>query len=162
MGNIREELGKSEGLVNGHFGGISTNGGVTGNFGGVNYNGNIEGNFGGINTNGGVSGNFGGVNYNGNIGENFKGNTTNGGVNGNFGGINSGNLSEINVITSGNNKSLPVKKGFWSKFKSVLFREIKVELTPYQQKIEDEVNEFLHQEVTWTKVKSLLFKEIKF
>ncbi|MBQ9658176.1 MAG: hypothetical protein IJV31_05340 [Clostridia bacterium] len=149
MGNIREELENSERLVNG-------------NFGGVNYNGEVNGNFGGINTNGRVNGNFGGVNYNGNVGGNFGGINTNGEVNGNFGGINSENLSEINVVTSGNNKSLPVKNGFWSKFKSVLFREIKVELTPYQQKIEDEVNEFLHQEVTWAKVKGLLFKEIKF
>jgi hypothetical protein len=36
-------------------------------------------------------------------------------------------------------------------------REIKVELTPYQQKVEDEVNEFLHQDVG-----KLLFKKIKF
>ena len=40
--------------------------------------------------------------------------------------------------------------------------EIKVELTPYQQKVEDEINEFLHQEVTWEKVHDLLFKEIRF
>ena len=26
---------------------------------------------------------------------------------------------------------------------------IKVELTPYQQKVEDEINEFLHQEVSF-------------
>lgn len=64
--------------------------------------------------------------------------------------------------------ALPVKTGFWSKVKSFLFqeidwnKEIKVELTPYQQKVEDEVNEFLHQEITWSKVKSFLFKEIKF
>jgi len=64
--------------------------------------------------------------------------------------------------------ALPVKTGFWSKVKAVLFqdidwnREIRVELTPYQQKVEDEVNEFLHQEITWSKVKSFLFKEIKF
>ena len=64
--------------------------------------------------------------------------------------------------------ALPVKTGFWSKVKAFLFqeidwnKEIKVELTPYQQKVEDEVNEFLHQEITWPKVKSFLFKEIKF
>jgi len=57
---------------------------------------------------------------------------------------------------------LPTKVGFWGKFKSFLFQEINVELTPYQQKVEDEVNEFLHQEITWQGVKSFLFQEIKF
>ena len=39
--------------------------------------------------------------------------------------------------------------GFWSKFKNFLFQEINVELTPYQQKVEDEINEFLHQEISF-------------
>ena len=30
------------------------------------------------------------------------------------------------------------------------------------EKVEDEVNEFLHQEVTWTKVKNFLFQEVTF
>ena len=65
-------------------------------------------------------------------------------------------------------ENLPVKQGFWSRFKALLFRdinwnkEIKVELTPYQQKVEDEVNEFLHQEITWEKVHDFLFQEISF
>ena len=58
--------------------------------------------------------------------------------------------------------NLPEKTGFWTKVKNALFYEIKVELTPYQQKVEDEVNEFLHQEVTWQGVKNFLFQEIKF
>ena len=41
-------------------------------------------------------------------------------------------------------------------------KEIKVELTPYQQKVEDEINEFLHQEITWDKVHDFLFQEISF
>lgn len=47
------------------------------------------------------------------------------------------------------------KQGLWTKVKAFLFQEIdlnapiKVELTPYQQKIEDEINEFLHQEITF-------------
>lgn len=47
------------------------------------------------------------------------------------------------------------KKGFWSKVKDFLFQEIdlnapiKVELTPYQQKVENEINEFLHQEISF-------------
>ncbi|MCI8396717.1 MAG: hypothetical protein HFJ52_03385 [Clostridia bacterium] len=57
---------------------------------------------------------------------------------------------------------LPTKVGFWSKFRNFLFQDITVELTPYQQKVEDEINEFLHQEITWTGVKNFLFQEIRF
>ena len=60
------------------------------------------------------------------------------------------------------NQSLPVKSGFWSKFKAFMLQDITVELTPYQQKVEDEINEFLHQEVTWQGVKNFLFQEIRF
>ena len=56
--------------------------------------------------------------------------------------------------------NLPEKTGFWTKVKNALFYEIKVELTPYQQKVEDEINEFLHQEITWGKVKDFLFQEV--
>ena len=59
-------------------------------------------------------------------------------------------------------ENLPTKVGFWTKFKNFWLQEIKVELTPKQQKVEDEINEFLHQEVTWEKVHDLLFKEIRF
>ena len=41
-------------------------------------------------------------------------------------------------------------------------KEIKVELTPAQQKVEDEINEFLHQEITWGKVHDFLFQEVTF
>lgn len=66
--------------------------------------------------------------------------------------------------------ALPVKQGFWSKFKAFwlqdaeefLNKEIVVELTPKQQKMEREINEFLHQEVTWQKVHDFLFQEITF
>lgn len=61
-----------------------------------------------------------------------------------------------------NQQTLPTKIGFWSKFKSFLLQDITVELTPYQQKVEDEVNDFLHQEITWQGVKNFLFQEIKF
>ena len=62
----------------------------------------------------------------------------------------------------------PVKVGFWQKFKAFWLqdidwnKEIKVELTPAQQKVEDEINEFLHQEITWEKVHDFLFQEISF
>lgn len=89
-------------------------------------------------------------------------------VSGVFGGVkvnesnaqNNVGFSEGNTVNAGAN--LPTKIGFWSKVKSVLFYDIKVELTPYQQKVEDEVNEFLHQEITWAKVKDFLFQDIKF
>lgn len=66
------------------------------------------------------------------------------------------------------NSKLPAKVGFWQKFKSFwlqdidLNKEIKVELTPKQQKVEDEINEFLHQEITWEKVHDFLFQEVSF
>ena len=47
------------------------------------------------------------------------------------------------------------KQGLWSRIRAFLFQEvdltapIKVELTPYQQKVEDEINDFLHQEVSF-------------
>ena len=41
-----------------------------------------------------------------------------------------------------------------------VFYEIKVELTPKEQKIEDDINAFLHQEVTWQSFKNFLFQEV--
>ena len=70
-------------------------------------------------------------------------------VNGVYGGVSMGE------------NALPAKTGFWSKIKTVLFSDIKVELTPYQQKIEDEINEFLHQEITWAGFKNFLFQEVE-
>ena len=52
------------------------------------------------------------------------------------------------------NKAI-TKQGLWSRVKAFLFQEIdltapiKIELTPYQQKVEDEINAFLHQEITF-------------
>lgn len=91
-----------------------------------------------------VSGVFGGVTVNNeqNVGEDINVNST------------------ITNATTGVN--LPAKTGFWNKVKSVLFYEVKVELTPYQQKIEDEINDFLYQEITWAKVKDFLFQEVTF
>ena len=61
------------------------------------------------------------------------------------------NGSTFKVVNEKNN--LPVKSNFWTRFKSVMLYQIKVELTPHQQKIEDEINEFLHQEITWSSFK---------
>lgn len=63
---------------------------------------------------------------------------------------------------------LPMKVGFWNKFKSFWLKdiewnkEIKIELTPYEQKIEDEINDFLHQDITWGKVRDFFLQDISF
>ena len=60
-----------------------------------------------------------------------------------------------------NNKNLPAKpSSMWNKLKGIFCYEIEVELTPYQQKIEDEINEFLHQEITWEGFKKFLFQDV--
>ena len=38
--------------------------------------------------------------------------------------------------------------------------EIKVELTPYQQKVENEINEFLHAPITWKSLKEAALSEV--
>ena len=92
-------------------------------------------------------------------------------VSGVFGGVEINDNNEANNTENAGtirNTNLPVKRGFWNKFKAFWLqeidwnKEIKVELTPYQQKIEDEINEFLHQEITWEKVHDFLFQEITF
>lgn len=75
---------------------------------------------------------------------------------------------EGNGTIEASNLPVKAKTGFWAKFKAFWLqeidwnKEIKVELTPYQQKVEDEINEFLHQEITWEKVHDFLFQEISF
>ena len=56
--------------------------------------------------------------------------------------------------------NLPEKTGFWTKVKNALLYDVTIELTPYQQKVEDEINDFLHQEVTWQSFKNFLFQEV--
>ena len=66
--------------------------------------------------------------------------------------------------------NLPAKPSIWSRCKAFLLqdaeeflgKEIKVELTPYQQKVEDEINAFLYQEITWQKIHDFLFQEVSF
>lgn len=92
-------------------------------------------------------------------------------IDGVFGGVEFNNEQEENKIENAGTirrTDLPVKTGFWTKFKTFWLqevdwnKEIKVQLTPYQQKVEDEINEFLHQEITWEKVHDFLFQEISF
>lgn len=90
-----------------------------------------------------------------------------------FGGVsfeNDGVQENEGIVNAGTirNNNLPAKVGFWQKFKAFWLqdidwnKEIKVVLTPKQQKVEDEINEFLHQEITWEKVHDFLFQEISF
>ena len=79
--------------------------------------------------------------------------------NGVFGGVEVKPEEEVKVNTEFN---LPTKVSIWTKIKNFFCQDIKVELTPKQQKVEDEINEFLHQEITWGKVKNFLFQEVKF
>ena len=77
-------------------------------------------------------------------------------------------VEEKEQVQASNGENLPIKQGFWERFKVFWFekidwnREIKIELTPHQQKIENEINEFLHQEVTWKKIHDFLFKKKPF
>lgn len=88
-------------------------------------------------------------------------------VSGVYGGVEFGGTEQAGT-TAGSGSNLPVQTGFWTKVKSFLFqeidwnKEIKVELTPYEQKVEKEVNDFLHQEITWQKIHDFLFQEITF
>lgn len=61
-----------------------------------------------------------------------------------------------------NQSALPAKVGVWPKVKAFLFQEIKVELTPAQQKFQDDLNDFLHIELTWQDFKDFLFQDITF
>ena len=67
-----------------------------------------------------------------------------------------------NIVNASADTNLPTQNTFWNKLKSVLFYEIKVELSPAEQKVENEINEFLHQEITWEKVHDFLFQEVTF
>ncbi len=70
-----------------------------------------------------------------------------------------GGLGEVETTQKSSN--LPTTNGFWSRMKNFWLQdipwnyEIKVELTPYQQKVEKEINDFLHQEITWGTIKNL-------
>lgn len=66
---------------------------------------------------------------------------------------------ETDVVSS---SELPAKVGIWPKVKAFLFQEIKIELTPAQQKFQDDLNDFLHIELTWQDFKDFLFQDITF
>lgn len=87
-------------------------------------------------------------------------------------GTTSTTTNTSSTTTASSNTNLPVVRSFWSNMKAFWLqeidltqkvdwsREIVVELTPYQQKIENEINEFLHQEITWEKFRNFLTKPL--
>ncbi len=119
-----------------------------------------------------VNGAFGGVEFGNNQGENLGANVYNpygfGGTENTVGGQFYGNTeeatnydrgfnyggSDVEENAAGIGTNLPVKSGFWNKVKAFCFTEISVKLTPHQQKIENEINDFFNKEITWTSVKN--------
>ena len=66
-------------------------------------------------------------------------------------------MGGVEITESG----LPAKVGMWPKVKAFLFQEIKVELTPAQQQFQNDLNDFLHIELTWKDFQDFLFQEKK-
>lgn len=58
--------------------------------------------------------------------------------------------------------NLPTTPGIWDKVKSVLYYDFNFKLTPYQQKIEDELNDFIFEKLSWSNFKNFLFKNVSF
>ena len=96
-------------------------------------------------------------------------NTSTNGIFGNFGvqqagGINEPTNAGVEFKPIDKQKAV-TKQGLWTKIRAFLFQEIdltapiKVELTPYQQKVENEINEFLHQEVSFKGIAKLFGKK---
>lgn len=70
---------------------------------------------------------------------------------------------ETDVVSNmASEELLPAKVGVWPKVKAFLFQEIKLELTPAQKQFKDDLNDFLHIELTWQDFKDFLFQDITF
>ena len=68
----------------------------------------------------------------------------------------SGSNSKFKVSTS----TALEKPSVWTKIRNALLTEITVELTPYQQKLENEINDFLHAPITWKSIKESALSEV--
>ena len=71
-------------------------------------------------------------------------------------------MKEYNLQES-NASNLPVKAGMWTKVKNFLFhlnKPIVLELTPREEKVLNEVHNFLFQEVKFPELHDFLFQEI--
>ena len=58
-------------------------------------------------------------------------------------------------------QALPTKVSGWSKLRKILSYEITVELTPYQEKVFQEVGDFWRQEITWKSFKEFWLQDIE-
>ena len=59
-----------------------------------------------------------------------------------------------------NTNNLPSEVSVWTKIRNFLCQDIKLELTPKQEKVFQEVHDFWHQEITGKDVHDFLFQEI--
>ena len=70
--------------------------------------------------------------------------------------------------TNQSGSALPAKVGVWAKVKGFLFQEINLnkpivlELTPKEEKVLNEVHDFLFQEIKFPELHDFLFQEITF
>ena len=77
-------------------------------------------------------------------------------------------LEENGEVNQEAGKALPAKVGVWSKIKGFLFQEINLnkpivlELTPKEEKVLNEVHDFLFQEIRFPELHDFLFQEIHF
>ena len=77
-------------------------------------------------------------------------------------------MKEYNLQEGNGNggSNLPVKTGIWTSVKNFLFQEIDLnkpivlELTPREEKVLNEVHDFLFQEVKFPELHDFLFQEI--
>ncbi len=74
----------------------------------------------------------------------------------------SGKIYNEIPMENASSENLPTKVGMWGKIKSFFLQEIKVELTPAQQQFQDDLNDFLHIELTWKDFHDFLFQDITF
>ncbi len=115
-------------------------------------------------------GEFGQNNNPENVANQFNGEKS--GTNEIFGEFGTQQAGSINEPANNNVEFKPIdrqkavtKQGLWSKIRAFLFQEIdltapiKVELTPYQQKVENEINDFLHQEISFKGIARLFGKK---
>ena len=59
-----------------------------------------------------------------------------------------------------NTNNLPSEVSVWTKIRNFLCQDIKLELTPKQEKVFQEVHDFWHQEITGDNVHDFLFYDI--
>lgn len=71
-------------------------------------------------------------------------------------------MDENNVnVSEPMNGGVPAKVSGWSKVKRFLTQDVVVEMTPYQEKVFQEVHDFWHQEITWQSFKDFWMQEIE-